>query len=158
MNIKKAIAAALCAAMTAGVTGVTGCKSNEKNTEQIEDLVESYTEALNNLDSEGLLELTNWEDDDKDYEDVEELFDISFFESNYGYGFVNCVEVIASSIVIDYKSEDIDFRQRVLKGFAEISDEYRFRMKVIDATLSREEIWEEIKEAVDWKLKKRGLI
>ena len=56
------------------------------------------------------------------------------------------------------ESEDIDFRQRVLKGFAEISDEYRFRMKVIDATLSREEIWEEIKEAVDWKLKKRGLI
>lgn len=56
------------------------------------------------------------------------------------------------------ESEDIDFRQRVLKGFAKISDEYRFRMKVIDATLSREEIWEEIKEAVDWKLKKRGLI
>lgn len=56
------------------------------------------------------------------------------------------------------ESEDIDFRQRVLKGFAVISDEYRFRMKVIDATLSREEIWEEIKEAVDWKLKKRGLI
>lgn len=111
MKFRKVIAAVLCAAMTAGAAGVTGCKpSNEKNTEQIEELMESYTEALNNLDSEGLLELTNWEDDDKDYEDVEELFDISFFESNYGYGFVNCVEVIASSIVIDYKSEDIDFK------------------------------------------------
>ncbi len=56
------------------------------------------------------------------------------------------------------ESEDLDFRQKVLEGFAETAEEYSFRMKVIDATLSREEIWEQIKEAVDWKLKKRGFI
>jgi hypothetical protein len=31
-------------------------------------------------------------------------------------------------------------------------------MKVVDASMSREEIWQQIKEAVDWRLKKRGLI
>lgn len=56
------------------------------------------------------------------------------------------------------ESEDLEFRQKVLEGFAEVTDEYRFRMKVIDATLSREEIWDQIKEAVDWRLKKRGLV
>ncbi len=56
------------------------------------------------------------------------------------------------------ESEDLEFRQKVLEGFAEIAEEYAYRMKVIDATQSREEIWEQIKEAVDWKLKKRGLI
>jgi len=56
------------------------------------------------------------------------------------------------------ESEDLEFRQKVLEGFAEIADEYSFRMKAIDATLSIEEIWEEIKKAVDWKLKKRGFI
>ena len=56
------------------------------------------------------------------------------------------------------ESEDLEFREKVLEGFANIAEEYAYRMKVIDAAKSREEIWEEIKEAVDWRLKKRGLI
>ncbi|MCR5327859.1 MAG: hypothetical protein K6E12_03250 [Saccharofermentans sp.] len=111
MKFKKVIAAILCAAMTAGAAGVTGCKpSNEKNTEQIEELMESYTEALNDLDGEGLLELANWEDDSKDYEAIEELFDLDSYEDIYGSGFIDCVEYIASTIEINYESEDIDFK------------------------------------------------
>jgi dTMP kinase len=56
------------------------------------------------------------------------------------------------------ESEDIEFHEKVLEGFAEIADEYSYRMKVVDASMSREEIWQQIKEAVDWRLKKRGLI
>lgn len=56
------------------------------------------------------------------------------------------------------ESEDLEFHKKVLLGFAEIADEYRYRMKVIDASRSREEIWEEIKKAVDRRLRKRGLI
>lgn len=56
------------------------------------------------------------------------------------------------------ESEDLDFRLRVLDGFAEVAEEYKYRMKVIDATMTREEIWDEIKQAVDWKLRKRGFI
>lgn len=56
------------------------------------------------------------------------------------------------------EGEDLEFHEKVLEGFAEVADEYAYRMKVIDATRSREEIWEEIKKAVDWRLKKRGLI
>ena len=111
MKIKKAIAAVLCAAMLAGSAGVTGCKkSGEKDISQIEDLMESYVEALNGLDSDSLLDLTNWDDDDKDYEAVEELLDLDYYGECYGYGAVDCAEYVASTIVINYESEDIEFK------------------------------------------------
>ncbi len=56
------------------------------------------------------------------------------------------------------ESEDLEFHQKVLQGFAYVAEEYAYRMKVVDAGMSREEIWDEIKPAVDWKLKKRGFI
>lgn len=56
------------------------------------------------------------------------------------------------------ESETLEFRQKVLEGFACVAEDNAYRVKVIDATLSREEIWDRIKPAVDWKLKKRGLI
>ncbi len=56
------------------------------------------------------------------------------------------------------ESEELEFHQKVLEGFACVAEDYAYRVKVIDATLSIEEIWEQIKSAVDWKLKKRGLI
>ena len=88
MKFRKIIAALLCAAMTAGAAGVTGCRSNAtaKDKGQIEDLMESYIEALNDLDSDSLLDLTNWDDDDKDYEAVEELLDLEKYENWYGKG------------------------------------------------------------------------
>ena len=112
MKYKRVIAALLCVAMTAGTAGVTGCRSNAtaKDKEQIEDLMESYVEALNDLDSDSLLDLTNWDDDDKDYEAVEELLDLEKYENRYGKGYLDCAGYIASTIVIDYKSEDIVFK------------------------------------------------
>ncbi|MBQ3281053.1 MAG: dTMP kinase [Eubacterium sp.] len=56
------------------------------------------------------------------------------------------------------ESEGLDFHQKVLEGFVCVAEDNAYRTKVIDATLSIEEIWEEIKTAVDWRLKKRGLI
>ncbi len=56
------------------------------------------------------------------------------------------------------ESEELEFHQKVLEGFVCVAEDYSYRVKMIDATLSREEIWDEIKPAVDWRLKKRGLI
>lgn len=56
------------------------------------------------------------------------------------------------------ESETLEFRNKVLEGFACVAEDNAYRTKIIDATLSKEEIWNEIKPAVDWKLKKKGLI
>ena len=55
------------------------------------------------------------------------------------------------------ESEDIEFKKRVIQGFQSVSEEYRFRVKVIDASLPKEEIRDEIRDTVEWHLKKRGL-
>ena len=54
------------------------------------------------------------------------------------------------------ESEDLEFKKKVLEGFESVSEEYAFRVRVIDATLSREEIRDKILKEVEWHLKKRG--
>ena len=55
------------------------------------------------------------------------------------------------------ESEDLEFKKKVLEGFESVSEEYAFRVRVIDATLSREEIRDKIIKEVEWHLKKRGI-
>lgn len=55
------------------------------------------------------------------------------------------------------ESEDIEFKKKVLEGFVSVSEEYRFRTKVIDASLPKEEIRDEIIKTIEWHFKKRGI-
>lgn len=54
------------------------------------------------------------------------------------------------------ESEDLEFKKKVLEGFVSVSEEYRFRVRTIDATRSKEDIRDEIQEVVEWHLNKRG--
>ena len=78
--------------------GFAGCDKNKKAVSQIEDLMEEYVEALNDYDSDGVLNLTNWDDDDKEYEAAEEVLDIDKIVKYDGEGFASCARYIASTI------------------------------------------------------------
>lgn len=54
------------------------------------------------------------------------------------------------------ESEDLEFKKKVLEGFMIVAEEYRFRVRTIDATKSKEEIRDEIQKEVEWHLNKRG--
>ena len=55
------------------------------------------------------------------------------------------------------ESEDMEFKKKVLEGFDSVAEEFRFRVRVIDATLSKEEIRDKIIKEVEWHFKKRGI-
>ena len=55
------------------------------------------------------------------------------------------------------ESEDLEFKKKVLEGFESVAEEYRFRVHVIDATLSKEEIRDSIIKEVEWHFNKRGI-
>ena len=105
MKFKKLTAVILSASM---LLGFAGCDKNKKAVSQIEDLMDEYVEALNDYDSDGVLDLTNWDDDDKEYEAAEEVLDINKIAKFDGEGYASCARYIASTISIDYKSGDIE--------------------------------------------------
>ena len=55
------------------------------------------------------------------------------------------------------ESEDYQFKKRVLEGFESVAEEYRFRVRVLDATLPKEEIRDRIIQETEWHFKKRGI-
>ena len=55
------------------------------------------------------------------------------------------------------ESENLEFKKKVLEGFESVAEEYRFRVRVIDATLSKEEIRDSIIKEVEWHFNKRGI-
>ncbi len=55
------------------------------------------------------------------------------------------------------ESEDFDFKKKVLEGFESVAEEFRFRVRVIDATLSKEEIRDRIIKEIEWHFNKRGI-
>ncbi|MBR3147510.1 MAG: dTMP kinase [Eubacterium sp.] len=55
------------------------------------------------------------------------------------------------------ESEDLEFKKKVLEGFESVAEEFRFRVRVIDATLSKEEIRDKIIQEIEWHFKKRGI-
>ena len=104
MKFKKTTAVILTASM---VLGFAGCNRSEKSVKQIEEVMEEYVDGLNDFDSDTVLDLTNWDDDDKDYETVEALLDYDFFVKEYGEDLAACDKYIASTIHVDYESDGI---------------------------------------------------
>ena len=106
MKLKKTTAVILTASMA---LGFAGCNSQAKDQSKIEELMEEYVDGLNDFDGDAVLDLTNWDDDDKDYIAVQTLLDEDFFKAEYGEDAVSCDKYIASTIHIDYESSDIQF-------------------------------------------------
>ena len=106
MKIKKVTAALLCAAMT---VSFCSCNSNKKATTDIEAVIKEFESALQEADTDALLELTSWDDDDKDYKNIEELID----DAEYTIELAEHKEYIASTIKVNYEKEDIEINGRV---------------------------------------------
>lgn len=104
MKCKRVISAVVCLAVVAGCTACTG--PSKKDIQAIEDTIEEYGDALRDVDAEALLETTNWDDDDKEYLEVESLLQ---FDTQGDYA-VKYFEGVADTITIDYDSDDIEIK------------------------------------------------
>ncbi len=104
MKCKRVISAVVCLAVVAGCTACTG--PSKKDIQAIENTIEEYGDALRNTDAEALLETTNWDDDDKEYLEVESLLQ---FDTQGEYA-VKYYEGVADTITIDYDSDDIEIK------------------------------------------------
>lgn len=126
MKCKRVISAVVCLAVVAGCTACTG--PSKKDIEAIENTLEEYGDALREADAEALLETTNWDDDDKEYLEVESLLQ---FDTQGEYA-VKYFEGVADTITIDYDSDDIEIKD----GKATIKVTY----EIID--------WEEVLDTI----------
>lgn len=108
MSFKKLLAAVLAVSMTAGFAG---CKKtgNSKETNEIEALLDSYVNSLRDLDADKMLSLTNWDTADGEYRKTKMMFDYEEFGSLVGPAAWYSMDTIASSIIINYNSDDIKF-------------------------------------------------
>ena len=104
MKCERVISAVVCLAVVAGCTACTG--PSKKDIQAIEDTIEEYGDALRDADAEALLETTNWDDDDKEYLEVESLLQ---FDTQGEYA-VKYFEGVADTITIDYDSDDIEIK------------------------------------------------
>ena len=104
MKCERVISAVVCLAVVAGCTACTG--PSKKDIQAIEDTIEEYGDALRDADAEALLETTNWDDDDKEYLEVESLLQ---FDTQGDYA-VKYYEGVADTITIDYDSDDIEIK------------------------------------------------
>jgi len=98
------ISAVVCLTVVAGCTACTG--PSKKDIQAIEDTIEEYGDALRDADAEALLETTNWDDDDKEYLEVESLLQ---FDTQGDYA-VRYFEGVADTITIEYDSDDIEIK------------------------------------------------
>ena len=106
MKINRVIAAAMSAVM---LLGFSGCdKTGGGSKDGIEKVMESYTDALTDFDGDSLFELTNWEEDSKDYEELEKYFNTAKYATEGDSLFLECVTYIASTIDVDYDIDELE--------------------------------------------------
>ena len=87
-----------------------GCDKTAKSRSQIEKVIEEYSEALSDFDSDAVLDLTAWDDSDEEYGLVELRLDYDYYKEGYTKTGADIYKYIMSTVKIDYKSEDIDIK------------------------------------------------
>lgn len=138
MQYKKIVAAVLSLAM---VAGIAGCDNSKKAKGQITEVMDSYVEALNNFDADAVLELTNWEDDDKEYKQIEETLDYV----NKGIRLYEYEEYISSTFEVEYDPESISVSGK--KATVDVEYSVVSWKKVYDATHdSYDEVLSDLKD------------
>ena len=165
--LKKAAAAVLAMAMAAGFTGCFN--SEKKNIDAVIKVTDQYVEALSNFDAEGVLELTNWDEDDEQYQEVSKLLDLDFYSTQVTKEEIEYYKYIASTIT--YSSDDgritLEDDEATLKIqyklvnwkpiFAETYDDFDEVLKALkdcDDTITVKETLNFKKEKDGWKLTK----
>ena len=108
MKLKKTTAVILTASMA---LGFAGCNSQAKDQSKIEELMEEYVDGLNDFDGDAVLDLTNWDDDDKDYIAVQTLLDEDFFKAEYGEEGGEDFPYFFKLVVVFEQQSDIQYAQ-----------------------------------------------
>lgn len=147
MNYKKVIASILCVAFTAGFTG---CDNTEKDREAISKVIDDCADAFRDDDAEAFLELTCWDEDDKDYRQIEEYMNYSIDED-----YRECYDLIFDTIEIDYDVDDIEVNgdKASVKVKYEIIDLSEVDFKVANLNLTFKDAVKDTKETSSIKAK-----
>lgn len=147
MNYKKVIASILCVACAAGFAG---CDNTEKDREAISKVIDDCADAFRDDDAEAFLELTCWDEDDKDYRQIEEYMNYSVDED-----YRECYELIFDTIEIDYDVDDIEVNgdKASVKVKYEIIDLSEVDFKVANLNLTFKDAVKDTKETSSIKAK-----
>ena len=147
MNYKKIIASILCIAFTAGFAG---CDNTEKDREAISKVIDDCADAFRDDDAEAFLELTCWDEDDKDYRQIEEYMNYSVDED-----YRECYDLIFDTIEIDYDVDDIEVNgdKASVKVKYEIIDLSEVDFKVANLNLTFMDAVKDTKETSSIKAK-----
>ena len=107
MKIKQIAAVTLCGAL---LMNFAGCDAFgvRKELGRVDGVIKLYVDALNGFDSDGILELTDWDEDSDEYKNVETLLGRQSLEDAVGAETVKCYESILSSIDVDFKVDVSD--------------------------------------------------
>lgn len=148
MKCKRVISAVVCLAVVAGCTACTG--PSKKDIQAIEDTIEEYGDALRDADAEAFLELTCWDEDDKDYRQIEEYMNYSIDED-----YRECYDLIFDTIEIDYDVDDIEVNgdKASVKVKYEIIDLSEVDFKVANLNLTFKDAVKDTKETSSIKAK-----
>lgn len=116
MKFRKVSAIILAIVMTAGSCAC----NNKKASSGIEEVVQEYEASLSSSDFDGILDMTSWNEDDKDYKNAQETF--AFVDA--GAKMYDYEAYILSTIKINYEAEDIetDGKEASLKFEYELVD------------------------------------
>ena len=147
MNYKKVIASILCVACAAGFAG---CDNTEKDREAISKVIDECADAFRDDDAEAFLELTCWDEDDKDYRQIEEYMNYSVDED-----YRECYDLIFDTIEIDYDVDDIEVNgdKASVKVKYEIIDLSEVDFKVANLNLTFMDAVKDTKETSSIKAK-----
>ena len=147
MNYKKVIASILCVACAAGFAG---CDNTEKDREAISKVIDDCADAFRDDDAEAFLELTCWDEDDKDYRQIEEYMNYSIDED-----YRECYDLIFDTIEIDYDVDDIEVNgdKASVKVKYEIIDLSEVDFKVANLNLTFMDAVKDTKETSSIKAK-----
>ncbi len=147
MKYKKIIASFLCVAITAGFAG---CDNTKKDREAISKIIDACEDAFKEDDFEAFADLTNWDEDDKAYQQVEKAMNFDFEGDDY---YRDCYSLIFDSIEIDYDIEDIEFKgdKASISVKYEVLDWKDVNFKVNDLYLTYKDAIEDEKDTISIK-------
>lgn len=102
MKLRKIVSAVLCFAVLAGLTSCT----DSKKVSEVEAVLEKYAEALRDMDAGDVQDLTDWDDDDKDYLQMASIMRPDTMNDSV----TDFYDAVASTISVDYKAENIEIK------------------------------------------------
>ena len=100
MKTKRILSGVLVCAM---VLGLTACKGSNS----IDGVIKKYGEALNASDARLVLQLTNWDADSDEYDEVDDCLESASLTRYAGTDCGKCSEYLASTIKLNYSKSDI---------------------------------------------------